>query len=135
MSAMKMGLHELIQPGPAPEPTERRHYAHRRVERWVRLQQFVYGLPDDYAYAVCLRERDGRSESATLVSVGWLTWFGRARGADRQHALALALLEMREAYTSSGGRIFWQTVKSWFLRRLRGTRARVESEAEERLAS
>jgi hypothetical protein len=116
------------------EPSDRRHYAHKRVERWIRLQQFVYGLPDDYAYAVCIRERAGRAESATLVSVGWLTWFGRAKGADRQHALALALLEMREAITSSSGRIFWQTVRTWLRRRLLGARIRVESEAEERLA-
>jgi hypothetical protein len=128
MQAKKMKLETL-------EPVERRHYAHKRVERWIRLQQFVYGLPDDYAYAVCLRERNGRSESAALVSVGWLTWFGRAKGADRQHALALTLLEMSEAITSSSGRIFWQTIKTWLRRRLLGARNRVESEAEERLAS
>ncbi|MGZ3650298.1 MAG: hypothetical protein ACXVB9_17895 [Bdellovibrionota bacterium] len=110
------------------------------MERWIRLQQFVYGLPDDYSYAVCTTERsDGRAESCALVTVGWMTWFGRGKGSDRQHSLALALLETSEALSSNSTRVFWQSVKLWFRRQLRlikalPARAEPEEDIEQRLA-
>lgn len=97
---------------------ERRHVTHKRMERWIRLQQFVYGLPEDYAYAICLREHGGRVHGHVLIRVGWLTWFGFGKGADRQHALALALLDTQEAWTSNGSRLVLFKVRAWCLRTL-----------------
>jgi hypothetical protein len=119
------------------ETVERRHFTHKRLERWIRLQQFVYGLPDDYSYAVCTTERDGRAESRALVTVGWMTWFGHGKGADRQHALALALLEASEALSSNSTRVFFHGLSRWFLRRLRPAKpvpARSTEAEPERLA-
>lgn len=109
---------------------ERRHFTHKRLERWIRLQQFVYGLPDDYSYAVCTSERNGQAESRALVTVGWMTWFGQGRGADRQHSLALALLEASEALSSNGTRVFLHGFTRWVWSRLRPTH-RAETGASE----
>lgn len=123
-------------------PQERKHFTHKRLERWIRLQQFVYGLPDDYAYAVHMTEKDGQAESRALVTVGWMTWFGHGKGSDRQHSLALALLEASEALSSNGTRVFFHGLSRWIWSRLRPaqfqkerTRARAESPSEDRLAS
>jgi hypothetical protein len=119
---------------------DKRHFTHKRLERWIRLQQFVYGLPDDYAYAVCTTERAGGAESRALVTVGWLTWFGHGKGTSRQHALALALLDASEALTSNSTRVFWHGLSRWVWRRLGLPRATArsvaaeEQRADERLA-
>jgi hypothetical protein len=89
---------------------EKRHQTHKRLERWIRLQQFVYGLPDDYSYAVCTTEREGKFESRALVSVGWMTWFGHGMGPDRQHSLSVALLEASEAFSANGTKVFFHGV-------------------------
>jgi hypothetical protein len=101
------------------ERHERRHFAHKRLERWIRLQQFVYGLPDDYAYAVCITEKNAQVESRALVSVGWMTWFGYGKGSDRQHSLALALLEASDALSSNTTRVFFHFLNRLVFRRLR----------------
>lgn len=80
---------------------DRRNQTHKRMDRWIRLQQFVYGLPDDYSYAICVREDNGLFESHSLVRVGWMNWFGRGAGADRQHSLAVALLGTTEALSAN----------------------------------
>lgn len=80
---------------------DRRNQTHKRMDRWIRLQQFVYGLPDEYSYAICVRESDGAFESHSLVKVGWMSWFGRGAGADRQHSLAVALLDTTEALSAN----------------------------------
>ncbi len=106
---------QMMIAGRREEVHEKRNLVHRRMERWIRLQQFVYGLPDDYSYAVCIREcGEGVCESRTLVKVGWMTWFGQGKGTDRQHSLALALLETSEALSSNGTRVFFHGLKSWF---------------------
>lgn len=133
MSAMKIALSE---DAPGGEPLERKHFVHRRVERWIRLQQFVFGLPeDDFSYAIRITDVDGRAESNALITVGWMTWFGRGRGSDRQSSLALALLETTEAYSSNGSRLLWQAVKCWFRRRVRGVGATRSVAVKEKLAS
>ena len=106
---------------PLHEQRENRHLTHRRMERWIRLQQFVYGLPSDYSYAVCVRqaqtedEKDGRHESRALVKVGWMSWYGFGRGADPQHSLAVALLETSEALSANGTSVFLHRVKRWIV--------------------
>ena len=111
MSEMTTGRPE--RDGATVAPIERKHFTHKRLERWIRLQQFVYGLSDDYSYAVCTSEKDGVAESRALVTVGWMTWFGHGKGADRQHALALALLEASEALSSNGTRVFFHGISRW----------------------
>ena len=128
MSKITTGLPDGTPRG-APEYPERRSFTHKRLERWIRLQQFVYGLPDDYAYAVRSLERGGVAESHALVTVGWMTWFGSAKGTDRQHSLALALLEASEALSANGTRAFLHEVSRWVWSRLRP--ARVVSPARE----
>jgi hypothetical protein len=80
---------------------DKKHQSHRRMERWIRLQQFVYGLSDDYSYAICVKEGGGRYESHALVRVGWMNWFGRGAAGERQHSLASALLATSEAISSN----------------------------------
>jgi hypothetical protein len=80
---------------------DRRNQTHKRMDRWIRLQQFVYGLPEDYSYAICVRENGGSFESHSLVRVGWMSWYGRGIGADRQHSLAVALLGTTEALSAN----------------------------------
>lgn len=80
---------------------DRRNQTHKRMDRWIRLQQFVYGLPDDYSYAICVKESAGSFESYSLVKVGWMNWFGRGFGSDRQHSLAVALLSTTEALSAN----------------------------------
>lgn len=93
---------------------ERRHFTHKRMERWIRLQQFVFGLPDDYSYAICTTATpDGKFRSRTLVKVGWMTWFGDGRGTDRQHSLAVSLLDTTEALSSNSSAVFWHTLSKW----------------------
>jgi hypothetical protein len=80
---------------------DRRNQTHKRMDRWIRLQQFVYGLPEDYSYAICVKENSGSFESHSLVRVGWMNWYGRGFGVDRQHSLAVALLETTEALSAN----------------------------------
>lgn len=80
---------------------DRRNQTHKRMDRWIRLQQFVYGLPDEYSYAICVKESGGSFESHSLVKVGWMNWFGRGTGVDRQHSLAVALLGTTEALSAN----------------------------------
>jgi hypothetical protein len=90
---------------------ERRHFTHKRMDRWIRLQQFVFGLPDDYSYAICTTAQpDGSFRSRSMVKVGWMTWYGDGRGNDRQHALAVALLGSAEALSSNSTLVFWHSV-------------------------
>ena len=103
---------------------DKRHLLHKRMERWLRLQQFVYGLPDDYAYAMRLTDTRGETQCRTLVRMGWLTWYGAARGGDRQHALALALLETSEALCANAYQAFFHSVKRSFRRVWRALRAK-----------
>lgn len=87
---------------------DRRHFVHKQMERWIRLQQFVFGLPEDYSYAVCVRENfSGQQESSALVRVGSMSWFGHGAGADRQHALAVTLLNTVEAITANSTSVFF----------------------------
>ena len=78
----------------------RRHFTHKKLERWIRLQQFVYGLPEEYSYAVCVTEQGGNSES---------------------HALVLALLEAGEALSANSSRVILHKVMHrlthWMFRR------------------
>ena len=106
---------------PLPGPYGRRHFTHKRMERWIRLQQFVYGLPEDYAYAVCstMPSARGPAEARALVTVGWMTWFGSGKGSDPQHALALALLNADGALSTNGPRAFLHRLRAWLFRRLR----------------
>ncbi|HEY8280530.1 MAG TPA: hypothetical protein VIH99_12950 [Bdellovibrionota bacterium] len=106
---------------------ERRHLTHKRMERWIRLQQFVYGLPEEYAYAVRISTRNGRTESSALVTVGWMSWFGRGLGSDRQHSLGLALLNASEALSANGTRLFLHNVARWLLSCLNVFRPRREA--------
>ena len=95
---------------------ERRHFTHKRMERWIRLQQFVFGLPDDYSYAICTTaKKDGRFRSRSLVRVGWMTWFGDGHGADRQHSLAVSLLDTAEARSSNSSAVFWHSIRKWVM--------------------
>lgn len=101
--------------GQREEAHEKRNLIHRRMERWIRLQEFVYGLPDDYSYAVCIREvGSGVCESRALVKVGWMSWFGQGKGSDRQHSLAVALLETSEALSSNSTTVFFHGIRRWF---------------------
>jgi hypothetical protein len=99
-----------------PKPTQkapladRRHFVHKRLDRWIRLQQFVYGLPDDYSYAACIAGRDVAS-SQVLVNVGWMCWFGQGKGAHRQHALAVSLLHSEEAASASPSAVFFHRLQ------------------------
>jgi hypothetical protein len=87
---------------------DRRNFVHKRMERWVRLQQFVYGLPDDYSYAVCVsKSQDGRFHSLSLVKVGWMCWFGTGSGADKQHSLSISLLNTTEALSANTTSVFF----------------------------
>lgn len=106
-----------------PEATEKRvpladkrNPVHKRLDRWVRLQQFVYGLPDDdYAYAVCItRDRAGNYESKSLVRVGWMNWFGLGHGVDRHHALAVSLLETTEAVSTNSSAVLLHKLSRFF---------------------
>lgn len=104
---------------------DKRNLTHKRLERWIRLQQFVYGLPDDYSYAIRTSEVNGKSVSRTLVRVGWMTWYGEGRGADRQHSLAISLLDTTEAISGNSTRVFFHNIKKWAFRNARrflGTR-------------
>lgn len=85
---------------------DKRHLLHKRMERWIRLQQFVYGLPEDYSYAIRVTDDLSGAHCTTFVRMGWMTWFGRARGTDRQHALALSLMETSEAICNSPQKMF-----------------------------
>lgn len=115
-----------------PALHERRHFIHKRLERWIRLQQFVYGLPEEYAYAVRSSREGDRTVSRALVNVGWMTWFGVGRGTDRQHALALALLGANDAWSANGTRVFFHELSRWFGRRFlpKSLRAPGPSEAD-----
>jgi len=94
---------------------DKRNAIHKRMERWIRLQQFVFGLPDDYSYAVCLTENHaGTQQSFGLVKVGYMNWFGTGAGADRQHALAVALLNTVEAISSNSTSVFFHRVGKIF---------------------
>jgi hypothetical protein len=93
---------------------EKRHFTHKRMERWIRLQQFVFGLPDDYAYAICTTaQKNGKFHTRTLVKVGWMSWYGDGRGADRQHSLAVSLLDTQEALSANSSTVFWHTLSKW----------------------
>lgn len=112
----------------------------KRMERWLRLQQFVYGLPDDFSYSVRTRERNGVVDCYTLVKAGWMTWYGHGRAVDGQQALALALKETGAALSAGFYRIlfhrFTLRMRSlWAQLRGRGTRvAEAGAESAELLA-
>lgn len=90
---------------------DKRNFVHKRMDRWIRLQQFVFGLPEDYSYAICATENlDGTHEARTLIRVGWMSWYGQGVGADRQHALAVALLNTTEALSTNSTNVFWYRV-------------------------
>lgn len=118
---------------------DRRNQTHKRMDRWIRLQQFVYGLPDDFSYAICVREEGAILESHSLVRVGWMSWFGRGVGSDRQHSLAVALLGANEALSSNSTAALVHKVGRFFRfgrRRgaIRGAIGRERAEAGELLA-
>ncbi|RZA07462.1 MAG: hypothetical protein EOP11_07615 [Proteobacteria bacterium] len=93
---------------------ERRHFTHKRMERWIRLQQFVFGLPDDYSYAICTTQKaGGEFRSRTLVKVGWMSWYGDGIGGDRQHSLSVSLLDAAEALSANSSTVFWHSVSKW----------------------
>ncbi len=98
---------------------DKRHLMHKRMERWMRLQQFVYGLPDDYAYAIHSKDVGGRCVTKVLVQVGWMSWFGEGKGVDRQHSLAISLLDTTEALSSNSSTVMVHSVMKWFSRFLR----------------
>ncbi|RYZ99555.1 MAG: hypothetical protein EOP11_19310 [Proteobacteria bacterium] len=103
----------------APQ-AERRHFTHKRMERWIRLQQFVFGLPDDYSYAICTSAKgDGQFQSRTLVKIGWMSWYGDGVGGDRQHSLSVSLLDAAEALSANSSTVFWHSVSKWMKRGLR----------------
>jgi hypothetical protein len=107
---------------------DRRSQTHKRMDRWIRLQQFVYGLPDDYSYAICLKENGSSFESHTLVRVGWMNWYGSGAGVDRQHSLAVALLGTTEALSANPTATLMHTVVNRFSRLFRfGRKARKHS--------
>ena len=112
---------------------EKRHFTHKRMERWIRLQQFVFGLPDDYTYAICTTAgKDGKFRSRTLVKVGWMSWYGDGRGSDRQHSLAVSLLDTVEALSANSSTVFWHTLGKWVSQgfgRLRHKEARRDTPA------
>jgi hypothetical protein len=110
---------------------DKRHFTHKRLERWIRLQQFVYGLPDDYSYAVCVSGGDssGKPVSRSLVNVGWMSWYGEGVGTDRQHALAVSLLNTTEALSSNSTTVFFHKLNRIISRGLRCFRARPKTAA------
>ena len=131
MQPMKMGQQKN-------SGASERHLTHRRLERWIRLQQFVYGLPDDYSYAVFLSQGNGSSKGCALVSVGWMSWFGQGKGADPQHALAVALLESSEALSANARASFFHRMRRRFLQLLRSFKRsdrKKEQKREDLLAS
>lgn len=99
---------------------DRLHLTHKRLDRWIRLQQFVYGLPDDYSYAVVTSSPGyGRKcESHALVKVGWMSWYGYGRANERQHSLAVALLETSEALSANSSTVYLHQAGRW-LKQLR----------------
>lgn len=102
---------------------DKKHLLYRRMERWVRLQQFVYGLPGEFSYSVHSTEEGGVATCRTLVNVGWMSWYGVGRAPDPQQALALALLETSDAITASAHKVFFYSVAKWLKRgwrRIRG---------------
>jgi len=104
---------------------ERRHFTHKRMERWIRLQQFVFGLPDDYSYAICTTtEKNGKFRSRSLVKVGWMSWYGDGRGSDRQQSLAVSLLDTVEAISANSSTVFWHSVSKWMNQSFRRLRRR-----------
>jgi hypothetical protein len=108
--AMQREAEIILEPGSLERKqplADRPNTIHKRMERWIRLQQFVFGLPDDYAYAVCLSGGPGgRQKSFSLVRVGYMSWFGTGAGADRQHSLAVALLNTEEAISANSTSVF-----------------------------
>lgn len=111
---------------------DKKHLTHKRMERWIRLQQFVYGLPADYSYAVCVKETPSGHECRTFVKVGWMAWFGRGEGSDRQHSIAVALLNTAEAVSLNSSAVFLHRMKSVLRSRLifwKAKAARPESRA------
>jgi hypothetical protein len=109
---------------------DKRHLLHKRMERWIRLQQFVYGLPDDYSYAIRATDHNGESECRALIRVGWMSWYASARGSDRQHALALSLLETSEAICRSPYKVFMHLLRRSFRRARQAFQRSRESMAE-----
>lgn len=102
---VKREIHEFL---------DKKHVLYRRMERWLRLQQFVYGLPaDDYAYAIHASDRAGLSTCRSLVRVGWFTWYGVGHAMDRHQALASALLETSEAVSANPYRVFLFSATRW----------------------
>lgn len=93
---------------PAVGAAEKRNLVHKRLDRWIRLQQFVYGLPDDYSYALVVSHPSGgaRARSRSLVRVGWMSWFGEGSAVDRHQALAVSLLNASEALSSSASAVY-----------------------------
>ncbi|MGZ3694038.1 MAG: hypothetical protein ACXWQO_07545 [Bdellovibrionota bacterium] len=85
----------------------------RRMERWVRLQQFVYGLSDDFCYSVFASKDSGISTCRTLVRVGEMSWYGEGRAADQEQALSLALVATSEAISASSYKVFMYSLTKW----------------------
>jgi hypothetical protein len=63
----------------------------KRLEHWVKLLAFTHDLPDDYSYAVHIKERRLGVFCRALVRVGDRFWFGSGRGENRNESLAAAL--------------------------------------------
>ncbi|MGE3262417.1 MAG: hypothetical protein AB7K68_11610 [Bacteriovoracia bacterium] len=101
---------------------DKKHLLYRRMERWVRLQQFVYGLPDDFSYSVHATENSGVVTCRTLVRVGWMSWYGVGKAADRQQALSVALLETSEAISANAYKVFFYSLSKWLGARWRFTK-------------
>lgn len=117
-------LERARREAPRPETfgcSDSRQLLCRRMERWLRLQQFVYGLPDDFSYSVRTREGNGQVDCHTLVKSGWMTWYGHGRAVDSQQALALALQETGAALSANFYRLMFHS----FLARARSLWARV----------
>lgn len=106
---------------------DKKHLLYRRMERWVRLQQFVYGLPDDFSYSVHATEKGGVFTCRTLVRAGWMSWYGVGKATDRQQALSLALLQASEAISANAYKVFFYSLSKWLGARWRFTRARAGS--------
>ncbi len=87
-------------------PLENGRTVHKRMERWLRLQQFVYGLSADYSYAVRMTNQSGGNESHVLVKLGWINWYGKGCGANALQALGVALLETVEAVSANSTAVF-----------------------------
>jgi hypothetical protein len=110
---------------------DKKNLLYHRMERWVHLQQFVYGLGDDFSYSVYASENGGICTCRTLVRIGDMSWFGEGSAADRQQALAQALIATSEAISANSYRVFCFSVSKWLTDFWPGLRKRPEQTVEE----